>query len=139
MARDHLSAMVVTASGLGAIPVAGCTDYSAAKSFATFLMQGLNYELKGKIDCMAWQSGKVATKMNGDKADGSHCVEPRVAVKGMLRDLGRDDLTYGCAPHAKGMFMVMSVFPWSLLQPKFWEGFKKEQGIDPVTKKPKTQ
>lgn len=95
LARDHLGAIVVTSSGLGSMAVPGCTDYSCGKSFSSFLCEGLNYELKGKIDCMAWQSGKVATKMNGDKADGSHCVTPTDAVKGMLKHLGYESLTYG--------------------------------------------
>lgn len=127
LARNHLAAMVVTSSGLGSLAVPGCVDYSCAKSFSSFLAEGLNYELKGKIDCLAWQSGKTATKMNGDKADGSHCVEPSVAVKGMLRDVGRESLTYGCAPHAKGMFICTSVMPRSVLYPMFFEGFKKDR------------
>lgn len=54
VARDHIAAMVITTSGLGSIALPGCTTYSASKSFSTFLGQGLAYELKGKVDCMAW-------------------------------------------------------------------------------------
>lgn len=117
--------MVVTSSGLGSIAIPGCVDYSCGKSFAGFLLEGLNYELKGKVDCMSWQSGKTATKMNGSEADGSHCVTPEVAVKGMLKDLGKESLTYGCTPHAKGMFMV-NVFPIGMIKAKFYEGFCKD-------------
>ena len=63
--------------------------------------------------------------MNGDVADGSHCVTPTVAVRGMLRDLGKESLTYGCRPHAQGMFMI-SVLPWSMIQSKFWVAFQEE-------------
>ena len=54
LGRNHLAAMVVTSSGLGSAPIPGCVDYSCAKSFASFLAEGLNYELKGKVDCLAW-------------------------------------------------------------------------------------
>ena len=37
--------------------------YSACKSFAGFLGEGLNYELKDKIDVVNYQAGEVATKM----------------------------------------------------------------------------
>ena len=123
--REQLSALVVTSSGLGSAPIPGCLDYSCSKSFASYLAEGLNYELKGKVDCMSWQCGKVATKLNGCEADGSHCVTRTVAVNGMLRDLGKERLTYGCTPHSKGMFMI-SCFPFSMVQSKFFANFKIE-------------
>ncbi len=43
--RGKLSALVITSSGLGALPVSGILDYSCSKSFANFLAQGLNFEL----------------------------------------------------------------------------------------------
>lgn len=126
LSRKHLSAIVITSSGLGSMAIPGCVDYSCGKSFATLLGEGLNYELAGKIDCMAWQSGKVATKMNGATADGSHCVTPKQAVAGMLNDLGRESLTYGCVAHSKSMFMV-SLLPQSIIKRKFFAGFKEER------------
>ena len=135
IARNHLGAMVVTSSGLGSKPVAGCLDYSCTKSFASFLAEGLNYELKGKVDCMAWQSGKVATKMNGDEADGSHCVTTQVAVTGMLRHLGKESLTYGCVPHSKSMFMINYLMPWGMIQKMFWKEFCKVHKEQTLKKK----
>jgi short-subunit dehydrogenase len=122
--REQLSALVVTSSGLGSAPIPGCVDYSCSKSFASYLAEGLNYELKGKVDCMSWQSGKVATKMNGSEADGSHCVTRTVAVNGMFKDLGKESLTYGCLPHAKSMFII-GCLPFSMVQKKFFAGFKQ--------------
>ena len=92
--RNHLAAMVVTSSGLGSRPIPGCIDYSCGKSFASFLAEGLNYELKGRVDCMSWQSGKVKTKINGHSDE--HSVSVETAVAGMLRDLGHESMTYGC-------------------------------------------
>ena len=37
LARDKLSAIVITSSGLGAQPVAGILDYSCTKTFVNFL------------------------------------------------------------------------------------------------------
>jgi len=125
VARGQLGAIVITSSGLGSAAIPGCIDYSCTKSFASMLGEGLNFELKGKVDCMSWQSGKVSTKMNGDPVEG-HCVAVETAVSGMLKDLGREELTYGCAPHAKGMFMI-NLFPMSVLKAKFYEGFKKDR------------
>jgi short-subunit dehydrogenase len=52
--RNKRSGMIVVSSGLGALPVSGCITYSAAKSFASFIAEGLNYELEGKVDVMSY-------------------------------------------------------------------------------------
>ena len=41
---------MITSSGLGARPIAGTITYSACKSFAGFIGEGLNFELNGKVD-----------------------------------------------------------------------------------------
>jgi len=117
--RNHLAAMVVTSSGLGSTAIPGCTNYSGEKSLAGYLAEGLDFELKGKVDCLNWQSGKVSTKMNGEKP-GGHCVTTTVAVKGMLRDVGKESLTYGCFTHAKGMGSL-SVMPEGLVKSFFYK------------------
>ena len=71
------SAIIVTSSGLGAIPVSGTVTYSATKSFASFVAEGLNYELAGKIDVLSYQAGEVTTKMlNRFKTDSRKKVLP---------------------------------------------------------------
>lgn len=57
LSRGKRSAIVVTSSGFGLYPAPGSSIYSSSKAFATFLGQGLNYELKGKIDVMAFICG----------------------------------------------------------------------------------
>ena len=104
LARNHLSAIVVTSSGLGSTPVPGSLTYSCTKTFADFLARGLNYELAGKIDCLSWQAGEVSTKMLG-RPPGGRIVTTDVAVKGMLKDLGRESMSYGCLKHARTMSM----------------------------------
>ena len=62
------SAILVTSSGLGSLPFPNMLTYSASKSFASFLAEGLNYELKHKgIDVISYQAGMVKTKLLGDE------------------------------------------------------------------------
>jgi short-subunit dehydrogenase len=57
------SAILVTTSGLGLFPCAGMLAYSSCKSFANNLAEGLNFELKDKIDVISYQAGMVNTKL----------------------------------------------------------------------------
>ena len=98
LARGKLSALVVTSSGLGSIPCCGVLPYSCAKTFSDFLARGLNFELKGKVDCLSWQCGEVKTNLN----KSGRGTTTDIAVKGMLKDLGKEDMSYGCFSHAMG-------------------------------------
>lgn len=113
VARGHLSAIVVTGSGLAHMPIAGSLTYCCTKTFADFLAQGLNYELKGKVDVLSWQCGETSTNMLR-KPVGGRVVSTEVAVKGMLRDLGKESLTYGCTSHARSM-LLFSLFSRSFV------------------------
>lgn len=74
------SAIIVTSSGLGAIPLSGTVTYSATKSFASFVAEGLNYELAGKVDVLSYQAGEVTTKMlNRFKTDSRTISTERAA------------------------------------------------------------
>ena len=105
LARDKLSALVITSSGLGAQPVAGILDYSCTKTFVDFLAQGLSFELEGKVDCLSWQAGEVSTKMLKRPAGGT-VVTTEVAVKGMFKDLGKERMTRGCFTHDASMVIL---------------------------------
>ncbi len=62
------SAILVTTSGLGSIPFPNMLTYSSSKSFASFLAEGLNYELKDAgIDVISYQAGMVKTKLLGEE------------------------------------------------------------------------
>jgi len=60
----------VTSSGLGTQPVAGSAPYSSAKAFSSWFAQALHFELKDKVDVMAWESGVVSTNMRKIPANG---------------------------------------------------------------------
>ncbi len=54
LAREKRSAIVVTSSGLGSAPIPGILAYSMSKSFSSFLAEGLNVELKNKVDVLSF-------------------------------------------------------------------------------------
>ncbi len=57
--RKERSAIIVTSSIAGTTPMPSSLAYSSAKTFVTFLAQGLFYELKNKIDVMSYAPGFV--------------------------------------------------------------------------------
>ena len=112
--RPQRSAMVAVASVAAEQPIPGALTYSCTKIFADYLAQGLYYEFGKKgIDVLSWKPAGVATKMLKKPAGGG-VLSPDVAVRGMLRDLGRDGRTYGKWRHAMSGFGV-SIAPLSLL------------------------
>ena len=67
LARKTRSGIIVTSSGIGSCPVPGVISYSMSKSFSSFLAQGLNVELKEKIDVISFECGEVETKLNSGR------------------------------------------------------------------------
>ena len=115
LAREHLSAIVVTSSVSSLNPTAGSMIYSATKSFASYMIQGLSYEVEGKIDCLDWCPGEVDTKLlNSFKPADWMTRSCSTAVKSALRDLGSERRTYGC--HDRPAWMLSNM-PMSLIQP----------------------
>jgi short-subunit dehydrogenase len=109
LVRSKRSGILIVSSGLGTAPVSGIITYSAAKAFSRFLGQGLNYELKDKIDVISFVCGRVVTKFGGNdmqKMKKSFTViSADKATKCSLRDLGivSDGLTCGAAGHELGV------------------------------------
>lgn len=98
MARKQKSAIIMTSSGLAHFTAPGLLTYSSSKAFISYLGQGLNYELKGKIDAMTFECGEVSTKLLKKKRSSLVLTENPV-VTACLRDLGKESLTYGAARH----------------------------------------
>ena len=109
-----MSAIVVTSSVLGTKPVAGLVSYCSTKSFVDFLARGLSYELEGQVDCLSWRAGYVSTNMI-KKPAGGLVVNTETAVKGMLRDLGKERMTRGVAVHDLALGLVFNYIPLSLI------------------------
>jgi len=54
LSRQKRSGIMVMSSGLGSAPIPGVLTYSMSKSFSSYLAEGLNIELKHKIDCLSY-------------------------------------------------------------------------------------
>jgi short-subunit dehydrogenase len=114
--RNQKSAIVVTSSGLAAQPFAGHITYSAAKSFASYLAEGLNFEFKGKVDVLSYQAGEVATKMLNRFKEDSRTITPDRAAEACFRDLGYESMTRGSFRHDFGNWFISSL-PMSISNP----------------------
>jgi len=120
------SGIIVTSSGLGARPMSGTITYSAAKSFASFLAQGLSYELKDEVDVLSYEAGEVVTKMLPNKKGAdSRTITPDRAADVCFRDLGMQPLTRGSFRHEFWM-LFMDNLPLYWIQALF---FKVSQGV----------
>ncbi len=77
----------------------GVLAYSMSKSFSSYLAEGLNIELKNKIDVLSFQCGEVNTKLIGTSRKGLSVISTSRATGGCLRDVGSTGLTYGSFIH----------------------------------------
>jgi NAD(P)-dependent dehydrogenase (short-subunit alcohol dehydrogenase family) len=126
--RKERSAIIVTSSGLGARPVAGCVTYSAAKACSSYMAQALSFELGDKVDVMSWEAGPAGTKMMPpERRAKMHPVGP--AVDGMLRDLGRTNLSYGPIRHDYQLSLFMAM-PSCFLQNMMFKAMTKSYHAD---------
>lgn len=113
------SGIMITSSGLGNQPVAGVITYSASKAFASFIGEGLNFELKDKVDVMSYQAGTMDTNLlkEGefkDKKLPPGTIKPELAAEMSLRDLGHESMTIGAMSHELGA-LPLAIFPKSFL------------------------
>lgn len=86
--KKLMSGMVVTSSVASLSPMSGTITYCATKSFASYIAEGLNYELLGKVDVMTYTPGGVATKMLGKKTTDAGTISTTMAADTCFRDLG---------------------------------------------------
>ena len=62
------------------------------------MAQALSYEVRDKIDVMSFEAGPAGTKMfTPERRAKMQPVGP--SVDAMLRDLGKETLTYGAMKH----------------------------------------
>ena len=65
--KGKKAALIITSSGLGLFPCAGCISYSCGKAFDHYLALGLNVEFAGKVDVMSYNAGMVNTPFIRDE------------------------------------------------------------------------
>lgn len=86
--KKKKSAIVVLSSIASIKPASGATTYCATKTFATFMAEGLCYELKGKVDVISYQPAGVATKMIHQTKASMTTILPSMAADTCFRDIG---------------------------------------------------
>ncbi len=95
MARPEArSGILIVTSGLGSFPCCGWLPLSIVKCLQSFLGQGLNYELRERIDVTSFECGEVSTNSNKNPPSFFRCL-PQVATKAALRDMGKEAVTAG--------------------------------------------
>ena len=112
--------VVITTSGAGKYVMPGNTTYSATKTFATFIAEGLNYELQGRVDVMSYAAGQVATKLLGKTKSDFATIYSDRAAQVCFRDLGNESWTRGSKKHELNLFLYMEVFPKWFLNRTIW-------------------
>merc|ERR1712070_429610 len=65
--KSKKAALVFVGSFNGARPTPGGSAYSCSKAFVRFLSDALGVEYSGKVDCLHYEAGMVATKQVGRK------------------------------------------------------------------------
>ena len=92
IARKKRSAILVTGSGIRAIPTPGMVLYSATKHFVMNFCQSIGYELnkvKSNVDVVCYEPATVKTKMVDQTVDApKNLMTPERAAQIGLRDLG---------------------------------------------------
>ena len=97
LSRPHRSAVIFTSSIAAHRSLPGLIPYSSAKSAVTFLSTALSFELP-TLDFLSYNPGEVQTNSVRLQASGK-VVTAKSSVAACLRDLGREEVTNGCARH----------------------------------------
>lgn len=106
------------------------TAYSAAKGCVTYLAQALSYEVQEKIDVLSWEAGMSATNFFDNDEMKKNLETPSKSVDGMLKDIGRERVTYGSFGHdwANWIFFALPaplVIPF--MTKMFSDAYRKER------------
>lgn len=99
--RDKRSAIVITSSVAATLVFPCGVPYCMSKTFVTYLAEGLNYELKDKIDVLSYNPGEVATKlvMREKHQTDAGAISVERASSSCFRDLGYSYYTNGAFRH----------------------------------------
>ena len=107
--KGKKTALIITSSGLGLFPCAGCISYSCGKAFDHYLALGLNVEFAGKVDVISYNAGMVNTPFMRDpearKKNSSMMIPPETAASTCFRDLGYQEATTGALKHSTSYMM----------------------------------
>jgi short-subunit dehydrogenase len=86
--KGKKSSILVTSSIIANLGTPTMATYSANKGFATMFTMGINPEVAGKIDVMAYEPGGLATKMLG-RGPNPAVITPEDAAESAFQDIGK--------------------------------------------------
>lgn len=97
--RKERSAVIITSSNTGSVPLPGFNLYSSSKIFESYISRSVGYELRDKIDFISLEPWLVITnQISNDMADLLTITSDRCAEV-CLRDLGNTPMTNGAMRH----------------------------------------
>lgn len=102
LARKHRSAIMITSSGISYMPgLPGIQSYVCTKKCVSNFGVTLHNELKEMgIDVLVWNAGSIDTNMSRAAGQGQpRGAKPEVAVRSILKDLGRSVVSDGLISH----------------------------------------
>ena len=127
MKREKRSALIVTSSRSETMPLVGHLIYSSTKKFVSYLAEGLNYEVRDKVDVMTFCPAFVETKfLKAGTADikkdplsriMNHAITPDRAAEVCFRDIGIESKTHGAFAHEYAV-QLMKILPKSIIDKK---------------------
>ena len=103
--------MIATSSIAGCVPSPILTTYCSTKVFVTYLAQGLDYELKDKVDIKSYAPGYVATKLakRSTKDLGFFTISPEKSAHVCFRDVGIESYSHGSIGHDFHAWLVNKI------------------------------
>jgi len=119
-ARSKRSGFIIVGSSLGTFPCPGAVPYSASKAFASFIGQGLSWELEEYCDILIYEPAVVASNFRQDKRQSFFIISSEKAATCALRDLGKESLTAGSLSHEIQKWAI-GVAPLSFIQKKIYQ------------------
>lgn len=116
------SALIVTSSSIATRVAPGNVAYSASKSFASYIAQGLEYELRGKVDVLNYEVGPVAPAIQSLLA-----ISAQRAVDCCFRDLGHEQTCYGGKKHELLNLMYQCLPNWLVMRTSYYYNIERRQ------------
>lgn len=89
----------------------GITTYAATKRHLTYMSEGLNYELRGKIDVLCWEPLGVSTNMMEEPPSG-FTISSEKAASDIMKHIGKERNTKGNFRHALHYWLMPSTKYW---------------------------
>lgn len=99
IARNKKSIVINISSISGALPTPYFSLYSSTKAFMEAFNSTLKEEYRNKVDFLIVRPNFMSTNMNFNHKTGFETITPKDCVDGVLRDIGRSEVSNGNWKH----------------------------------------